>query len=317
MGTWRRGQLPQHINVRTAWPLITPLEPDSGDFGIIKQASYEYFCQRTSSAHSRDAFAVLEEEFLQMYQDCIDGQSYNEENWRLWSNINALSFAPHHEIAKPLQAESYIPIQYLSDLSEDYIPAIGLFSDSFILGPLADTLIPSVLRQLAGAICSTLPLLPYKHSAASKAFEQRPKLPLHIHQSLSAHCRYPFMLWKIQENQATPLLPISPQYIPTKPVTLLPNTSFMIGKIIQVNEQWVAHFVFPIRQLNHLDENLRIRLQVEWLRAQRHCSNLVFDDILRERADILYRYAVEHIFDNYPMEIAPCLDYYSSLVATT
>ena len=67
-------------------------------------------------------------------------------------------------------------------------------------------------------------------------------------------------------------------------------------------------------EIEALAHGLRIRLQVEWLRAQRHCSNLFFEDILRERADILYRYAAEHIFDNNPMEITRCLDYYSSPV---
>jgi len=122
------------------------------------------------------------------------------------------------------------------------------------------------------------------------------------------------MIWAIEDGYVKPLLPLAIQYHPQVRVKNLPTSSFMIGKVIQIQNQWVAHFVLPLNNNEFLSENIRIRLQVEWLRAQRHCSNLFFEDILRERADIIYRYAAEYLHETKPTEIMTCLDYYSLLV---
>jgi hypothetical protein len=314
MGTWRRGILPQHIPVRTAWPLKTPTESDAGDFAILHAPPFHDF-SKWNATIAEPEFVELEKEFVELYHQCIEGVAFDELRWKSWSNRMNLSYQTTHEITDPLIGETYIPIDYLSDLCEDYIPGLGLFATALIWGPFANKELPSPIRQLAGAICSTIPLLNYKHSPASKAFEQRPKLPLPIHQSLSSHCRYPYMIWAIEDGYVKPLLPLAIQYHPQVRVNNLPPSSFMIGKVIQIQNQWVAHFVLPLNSNDFLSENIQMRLQVEWLRAQRHCSTLFFEDILRERADILYRYAAEYLYETKPTEIMTCLDYYSSLVA--
>ena len=71
MGTWRRGQFPQHVNVRTAWPLLTPLEIDAGDFAILRSPTYSDFCDGISSTLSSEEFDIAEQEFLNLYMQCI------------------------------------------------------------------------------------------------------------------------------------------------------------------------------------------------------------------------------------------------------
>ena len=311
MGSWQRGKCPQHVPVRTAWPLLYPTDSASGDFAVLKSPTFETFCQHRQSSLSQMEFNTLEQRFFYLYHQYIQGLTYDQTQWSDWTKQYSLSHVFEHDISPPLSASVQIPLTFLSDLSEDYLPEIGSFYHSLIWGAVGEDLLHRHMKILAGAVCSTLPLLQYHHSPAAKAFDQRPKLPEQIHQSLSTHCRTPAMLWSIEKNAVHPLLPIASQYSPTGPIHNLPATQFMIAKIIQVDHQWTAHFVFPFEHLGSLVEELSLRLQIEWLRGQRHCSTLVFEDILRDRADILYRYAAEHLFDTSKEELIWCLDYYS------
>jgi hypothetical protein len=312
MGTWRRGQFPQHIPTRTAWPLLHPSESDAADFAILNSPSFEVFSQQNSSiTHSK--FIELENKFITSYNQIIDGSNFNSNYWKEWTNQMSLSYDFIHEETKRLQAEKLIPLNYLSDLCEDYSPEIGMFCNSFIWGSLAQSSIPTSMRILSGAICAMLPILSHKLSPASKAFEQRPKLPLEVHYSLAAHSRYPFMLWDLRQKQITPLLPMAQQYTPPSTIQNLPTTPFMLGKVLMVNNEWTAHFVLPVKDIGDLPTILRQRFLLEWIRAQRHNPKIFFEDILRERADILYRYTTEYLIETKSMEIQQCLDYYLSL----
>ena len=317
MGSWQRGKCPQHIPVRTAWPLLSPLDNSSGDFAILRSPSFESFCERSQSDRSLLEFKTLEQRFIHLYQQYIQGLEYNRSQWQEWAEQYPISNALLHDGSQPLSAAVRIPLRFLSDLSEDYLPEVGILYNSFIWGSAGEDTLPRAMKILAGAVCATLPLLQYHQSPASKAFAQRPKLPDEIHQSLSTHCRTPTMLWSIKEGNIRPLLPLAEHYSPIASVHNLPSSQFMIAKIIQVHHCWTAHFVFPFDSLGSLVDQLSLRLQIEWLRGQRHCSELVFEDILRERADILYRLTAEHLLDTSPKELTWCLDYYSSPVKTT
>ena len=311
MGSWQRGKCPQHIPVRTAWPLLYPIDNASGDFAILKSPLFETFCQQRQSSLSLHEFNTLEQTFFSLYQQYIQGLKYDHSQWSEWTTQYSLSSSLEHDISPPLSAPFLIPLTFLSDLSEDYLPEIGMLYHSLIWGTVSEDLLHKTMKILAGAICSTLPLLQYHHSPASKAFDQRPKLPDQIHQSLSTHCRTPAMLWSVEKDFVRPLLPLARQYSPIGPIHNLPSTQYMIAKVIQVQHNWTAHFVFPFESLGSLVEELSLRLQIEWLRGQRHCSTLVFEDILRDRADILYRSAAEHLLETSKEELTWCLDYYS------
>ena len=61
------------------------------------------------------------------------------------------------------------------------------------------------------------------------------------------------------------------------------------------NPRWIAHLVLEVPQAldDILTTYLRTRLQISWYRYRRHSEKICFEDILRERSDLLYRSLME------------------------
>ena len=179
----------------------------------------------------------------------------------------------------------------MSDICEDYIPHIGAFLDDFLWA--GQNL--SKQRVLGGAIASTLPLLKHGQCALYKASEQHPRLPQQQHKSLTPHHRTPTMLWKKSSGTAKPLLPIAAQYHPPKVSNLHSISSdIFIAKILLLEQSWHAHLILPVTVAEELIRpQMYARLLIAWFRYRRHNPKICYEDILRERNDILYRTSIE------------------------
>lgn len=281
-------RLAQHVPMRTAWPVLEVLEPMSGDFGVL-------------SPPQQGAPKDHEEEFIQLYTKALITGTFIKERWESWALKSDIPILPWIESCPIVHAQSILPIELMSNICEDYVPHIGLFIDDLFF---AGEHLPD-LRGLAGAIASTLPLLKHGYSPLYKVSTQHPRLRNHLHKSLTAHHRTPTMLWKKSGNGATPLLPIGAQYVPDIVENIHTTaTDVFIAKMISIvependkNPRWIAHLVLEVPPtLEYILTNyLRVRLQIAWYRYRRHNNKICFEDILRERSDLLYRSLIEFI----------------------
>ena len=279
MSNWTRSALPALPNPRLSWPTEFALsDQDAGDFAIIQPS------KRLSDTQ--------EKAFTEHYHNAIlCGSSLELQNWATKANM-------HTEIKHETDpcAEAKIPLSnaFLSDVCEDYLPQIGLYSTDLIAGSKhyrfrsesAET------KQLCGAVCSTLPLLKNGQSALSKLFEQRPKSPKQIHVSLCSHRKTPASIWQRTNTEIRSLLPLAAQYLPSKNSTIKTETthSFLIAKLICLGENtWQTVLEHPIVYSMEDVKLVYERLLIEWIRYLRHSPTLHWEDLLRDRADLIYR----------------------------
>lgn len=214
-------RLAQHVPPRTAWPTLTPLEPMSGDFGIVNAPS--------------DSLCLAQEAtFLRLYTDAIQNGIFCSTKWEHWANQCRIPTTPWLENSPPVSAKALLPLELLSNICEDYIPHIGLFIDELLWAGTYQR----NLRLLGGAIASTLPLMKHGHTPLYKIANQHPQLRPILHQSLTAHYRTPTMLWKKSGFTAIPMLPLGKQYHPVKIDNIDDiKSDFFIAKVLQIENQ--------------------------------------------------------------------------------
>jgi hypothetical protein len=289
----KAGRLTQFLPVRTAWPIVDVIEMFAGDFAILTPSAYL----------SKDQ----EENFQKLYTQCIQDGYFCKSDWVDWCTATRIPFRPKMDTSSMICAESIIDIRKMSDMCEDVLPHIGSFVEERIWGPLATYTHTPNQRILAGAIASTLPLLKHQHCALSKIGSQSPIVSKEIYNSLTAHYRTPTMIWKKNGRSAIPLLPLGTQYVPPIVENLDDISSdIFIAKILQTTkQQYIAHCVFEIPEKIALDTILSRKLRnflyyrilIEWFRYRRHSYTICYEDILRERADIIYRSSCEYILE--------------------
>ncbi len=304
MGKAKSGRLHQPIPLRTAWPLAQTFEQYSGDLTILHTPKYEDFKKFYPNYLDEYSWRKIEASFKKEYRSHIEGKYIDERFWKEICSKLRLQYDMKHETCKTISAKQFLSNALLSDICEDHLPQIGLFSDELIFGPLSENRLPYSMRQLAGAICSMLPLLEHGHSAIGKISSQRPRITDDIYHSLTAYHRTPFLLWKRVGNKVEAQLPIAHQYIPDGKIENLPNAPYFLGKIITLGNRFVVSCTFGISEISLLKQILTDRLRIEWIRYQRY-SKISWEDLLRERGEILYRTAAELIFEN---EIKQCSD---------
>ena len=274
----RSRHLAQHVPMRTAWPTLDVLEPMSGDFGVLQSPSTEHIEKHEAT-------------FLRLYTRALTEGSFSISEWRHWAKQCDIPITPWLENCAPVRAQTLLSLELMSNICEDYIPHIGLFMDELLWSGQNRL----NLWTLGGAIASTLPLLKHSHCPLYKMSEQQPKLRGSLHKSLTAHHRTPTMLWQREGDTATPMLTIGKQYIPNKVHNLDSVCSkFFIAKIIYMTSDtshWFANFILPVPEEKALilQSYLQTRLLIAWFRYRRHSTKICFEDILRERSDLIYR----------------------------
>ena len=307
MGKRKSGRLYQPILLRTAWPLAEKVEEYSGDSAILHTPKYKDFKQIHPKSLDECTWNAIEDSFQKEYLSYIEGKGFNEPVWREICQKLQLQYEIKHERCEMIPARKKLSNALLSDICEDHLPQIGLFSDELIFGPLSERRLPNSMRQLAGAVCSMLPLLEHGQSTITKISSQRPRIIDDIYYSLTAYHRTPFMLWKKKRahlDHVEAQLPIADQYVPSSSVENLPDAPYFLGKIIKQGDHFVLSCAFGISEIDLLRQILTDRHQIEWIRYQRY-SRISWEDLLREKGDLLYRTASELIFEG---SIKQCSD---------
>ena len=272
MGKRPSGRIPQPQFLRIALPNLEVMEPMAGDFAILQPSEY--------------LPVELEEKFQNLYREAILEGIFCKNEWTNWCNACRIPTSVVHENTFPINGEALLPLSLMSDIAEDLLPHLGLFISELLWGER-----PQNASVLNGAIASTLPILPHGHCPLSKIGNQKPRLDKIWHNSLTAHYRTPTSIWTKSNNHYTSLLSIAEQYLPEniENQEILPD--IFIGKMIFLQDgSCHGHLVHPINKISsHCIDYIEMRLLLEWYRYRRHNYNITYEDILRERADVVYR----------------------------
>jgi len=189
----------------------------------------------------------------------------------------------------------------LAEMAEDQLPDIGLLAPDAILGPFADDRLSAHIRRQAGAVMALSPILTHGRPPVARVLHQRPRPRTPFKTSIRAIAKTPPMIWRHLNGVLTPTLPLSPQMIPQYPVHSVPNSPAVIGRcVFHPDGAWLA-CVIPLPQAPPAEIIMR-RMLLEVYRLRRHDRRVSWEDVLRQRADVLTRTACEWCWLHCPEE---------------
>lgn len=189
----------------------------------------------------------------------------------------------------------------LADLADNWLPTLGMLAPERVLGPLAWQDPPRRLRLLAHAVLGLSPLIPPSIRPIGRALRSEPVPPLSIRGAALAVCRAPAMLWAVEGRTAEgawlrPLLPMHPPHAPTQPVRGVPEAAVaVVGRAVQGPGGPFLALGLPLPSAPH-PRLVQRRLLLEYQRLRRHDRRLTWEDLLRDRAEVLYRCTCEALF---------------------
>ncbi len=264
MSNWKKSPFRSTNTLRDRWPISQNLmDPWAGD---------EIFYPIEDLEH---AHALFEEKKLNAYIQ--------------WAKERGISSTLRHDDSQIQHATHLCTLTFLSNLTEDWVPDIGLFAEERVLGPFAPY--PN-LRVLCGAILCFSPLLKHGITAAGRfADTQNSEHKI----ALGIQAKSPCMVWEIQNrNKVRPLLELTHQLIPNGEVKGLPESRYCVARICPTIDGWTASCVLPVPRI-HI-AYVRNILRLEWIKLQQSGGRMFWEDVLRYRAELIYRSALEYCF---------------------
>lgn len=190
----------------------------------------------------------------------------------------------------------------LSDIAEDFVPDVPMLAGDRWLGPWADESPPRPLLRVAAAGAAFLPVLDDGLSPVRRWEMATPQPSPEIRATVRAVGLSPPNLWRIEDDGCwTPLSPISAHFQPSGPVLadvvpLRGPSRVVVGRAVPRDDgRWIglAAMGLPEPPPARL---LARRLDLELLRLRRHERRSTWEDLLRRRSEVLYRFCATWIW---------------------
>jgi hypothetical protein len=286
-----------------AWPSERP-EPDcwGGDEFIFDPSHYENHCAFTCDPFAtRAEYEAADRLFFSEWVACVArGEFQGTDSLHQLAEKLGLPRTPHSDRRPPRVAPIHLDPLVIWEMLENSVPDGVMVAQDRVLGPYADESISRNLLRIATEAFAFSPTVDAGLPARKRWAQDtaRPSVPVRAAMRAIEHS--PAMLWQVDEQGlCEPLLPLSQAYWPTGPVhghtEELPRcqSNALVARITPTQDGtwqitgglWVlAPPLGPLLQ----------RLEFEHLRLSRHERRLTWEDLLRWRAELLYRLCAIH-----------------------
>lgn len=294
-------------NIERAWPEeVRSGDPFGGDEGLPDPSTYEQYCAWVHpAALDAERFRTLDDAFLEAYFAVLSGE-------RPWGATDALA----HELVidHPLRHDKRparpalepIADDVLCDLTEDWVPGLGLLAPPRVVGPWSMLDLPRRVRILCGASMAFAPVFPPSIRPMSRPCRTKPKPTTELRSALIAALRSPAMLWRpTPDGGLEPMLPLARRSRPEGVVAGVPSAPAVIGRAVAlVDGGWFLSCALPLPTMPDPDVLLR-RLVLEYQRLRRHDRRMTWEDLLRDRGEVVARTACEWLWVHEPDAVMP------------
>ena len=287
-------------NQDTARPhLIAPFDPYAGDEALVWAGCFEDYlrhAERTGQPATLNLAQYVECDlrFERTYRDILDGL-------KPWSAIEPL-LSPlliggpiKHDGRPPGVVMTLLDDSFLADIAENQLPQVGLVGPDRILGPWADEPTPRWVRCQVGAIMAFVPEVDPGVPPWARVIKPRPRPETAVRSSLRVMARTPPMLWAVDGDTLSPMLPLGKRFVPDGPIRGLPDGPAVIGRVVAHPDGYFLTASLPLIRRPDAAVITR-RLRLEWLRLSRRERRLSLEDTLRERSEVLYRSCMEWLW---------------------
>jgi hypothetical protein len=278
---------------------LTSRDPYAGDEALLWKGSYENYLLHMAWIDRDDPmgpeqYQALDLEFELVYRRVLDGDVP-------WSAIEDVAAAlmvngPLRHDRRPAGvAEEVVSDEQMSDITENQLPQVGLVAPDRFLGPWADEPLPRWVRVQVAAAMMFVPELDPGVPAWARRIKRKPMPSAPVRQSVRVISRTPPMVWKVDGDHLEPLLPLGERFMPCGPIAGIPDVPAVIGRVIACEAGSYLAAGLPLIRLPPVSVIER-RLRLELLRLRRGERRLSWEDVLRERGEVLYRSCFEWLW---------------------
>ena len=286
-----------------AWPLVHPVHDSwGGDEFLFDPSNWENHRIYTSDpVADEEAYDALDRAFMDIWFSCARGERGRDDPELVeLANRLGLPPTPHPDRRPSKVAPEPMDPMRIWEMFENGVPDGTPLALDRVLGPYADRTLDRRLHRIAVEAFAFSPTadfgLPPMKRWAGDVSRPTPK----VRAGMRAIAHAPAMLWEVLETgEVEALLPLSEPYLPKGPVhgfaEQLPDAH---------GTEMVAR-LYPDAHGNwHISGGLWVnappldalidRLELEHLRLSRHERRLTWEDLLRYRAELLYRLCATH-----------------------
>lgn len=297
-----RGIAAPETSLDRAWPIGSVLtDPFAGDEALPMRGSHRDYLDHAARLELEDPLDAathdeVDGDFERVYRSILDGECALETIAPLAERLLVWGATRHDR--RPLSvAPVAVDDRTLSDMAENQLPQVGSTAPDRILGPWADEPLPRWMRVVAAAAMCFVPEVPPGVPSWARSIKRRPRPSHAIRASIRAAARTPPMIWCIGKgDMVQPLLALSPLAVPDGPVAGLPTTPAVVGRAVHTADGWHLVAGLPLPRVPPA-ESLEVRLRLELIRLRRRERRLSWEDLLRERSEVLYRTACEWLYE--------------------
>ena len=278
---------------------LTLRDPYAGDEALQWSGSHENYLRHMAWLGSDDAldaeqYNALDVEFERIYRQILDGHAE-------WDSIEPIAkslqvdFRLRTDRRPPGEAEAQVTDSQLSDITENQLPQVGQIAPDRFLGPWADEPLPRWVRVQVAAAMVFVPELDPGVASWARRIKRKPMPSASIRQSLRVMARTPPMLWRVKGKRLEPMLPLGDRFMPQGEVAGIPNVPAVIGRVIATKHGPYLAVTLPLIRVPP-SSVIQRRLWLEYLRIRRRERRLSWEDLLRERGELLYRSCFEWLW---------------------
>lgn len=280
-----------------AWPeRLEPRDPRAGDEVLLAPGDWEnHRLFAGEGALSRERFHALDERFRQLWPGLLAGRVPDDELHEL-ARAMGLDGPPREDARRCDPVDPWVDDGLLADIAGNYIPEVGPLAAERVLGPFADLRLPPALRRKAVGLLATIRMVAPAERPIERFCEDKPRPPVALRAALRAALLAPPMVYQLGERPG-PLLPLAPGFRLPLPAGLPPCPA-ILGRLVPTPGGTAFVLGLPLPIVPAPGPLMR-RLRWELWAVRRHELRLTWEDLLRERGEVLYRAVMEQVWERW------------------
>ncbi len=284
------------VELDRAWPTtLSAADLHAGDERLLtpsRHAQWQELARGTTL--SKAEHRRWDQAFMDGYSAILDGTAPYGTTDEAAAHLQLNGALTHDQ--RPLRTPDIrVHDDVIADSCEDWMPDVTLFAAERVYGPYGIGCGRRRLRTALSILCFS-PLIPPSVRPVTRVCRSSPKPSTALRGALMSVLRAPMMLWTVDEHGVvTPMLPLGDRFLPTGPVDGLPPGAAVLGRAVPHRDgTWLAcglglSVCPPV-------DNLMPRLMLELQRIRRHELRYTWEDLLRDRGELLVRSCCEWLW---------------------
>ena len=250
---------------------------------------------------SEPEYHAADREFMELYFAVLRGEiKWNDSKVVEMQRHLGLAGELHHDKRRYDWPQSHVDELMFWEMAENFVPDTAPMAIDRILGPWGD--LPACIGLQRAAVTA----LSFKHNLENRgrAFKRYlrddDKPSLEIRKTIKMVERTPVMLWKVTNDGWEPMLPLFEYWHPVGNVTgeinpISPNThiNYVVARVVPARGGWRAYGAIGFETAPDIDQFMT-RLMFALTRLRRHERRARWEDLLRDRCELIYRHLANY-----------------------